>query len=274
MKAMLPWLWLNEAASSVAERLMNEQQPLGDIVPASRLDKAREELLAWAYHGQLVVEGRPWSIPGPEEPDCPDREGWKVINASMWDPCRLRKAIEHRALRTLPSTADPDQTAQVLSIAAIFEASAAPSPDTSEDSQPSDTYIVLNWEQNTLTIDGLEIFEPYGYSDLRVRRADLEEILPPAHSSIGRTVASGTQTELINSPSPRNSGGAPRKFADDLLIEIIRIANGIDGLPEHKQDLIRQLREFHLSSWGDDLPSESTIQRIVDMVYKRIFSKT
>ncbi len=58
---------------------------------------------------------------------------------------------------------------------------------------------------------------------------------------------------------------------DDLLIEIVRIANTPDGLPEKKSELQQQLREL---DWERDGPSESTIYQIVTEVYDRIFSRT
>jgi hypothetical protein len=274
MKAILPWLSLNEAALLVAERLMNERRQ-GDTAGAPSLDEARGELLGWAYRGQLEVQGRFWSIPGPDEPEeFPDQEGWVAINASRWDPSRLLNATKESDLQPAPSTANADDKPAIVSLDTIFAIQATPSPCCNDGSPLPGTYMVVDWEKNVLTIEGTDIYEPYGYSELRVRRVDLEGILPIVHSSTEGMVVSGTPTELINRPRSKNSGGAPRKFADDLLIEIIKIANGIDGLPEDKQDLVRQLRACYLPSWGDDLPSGSTIQRIVDMVYKRIFPRT
>ena len=265
MAVTLRRLWLNEAALTVAERL-GKEEPQKNTLADSTLGKAREALLDWAYRGVLEVQGKSWSIPGPEEPDYPDKVDWIVINASMWDPYRLRKSTEHRELQVSLSTEIPDDAEQVVSIAAIF---AAPSSDRSEDLQQSGTYVVVNWDQNVLTIDGPEIFEPHGYSELRVRRADIDEILPPAEAETEKPASSTKPRGPNDSSLPKDPGGAPRKYADDLLIEIIRIANGIDGLPEHKRDLVQELCKYHASSWGDDVPSPSTIQRIVDMVYKR-----
>ena len=271
MKAVLPWLSLNEAAWLVAERLISEQRQ-SDCPPPSALENARAELLKWAYCGQLEVHGRPWDIPGPEEPDDLYEGRWNVIDTSMWDPYRLREAAVHPDLQPSVLTENQDDTEQVVSIASILESARAPSSDSNEGSQPIGLYVVIDWQKNLLTIDGPGVFEPYGYSDLKVRRVDMEEILPPEQTSAELMGASGGPTESTRSPPSRHSGGAPRKYADDLFIEIIRIANGIDGLPEHKGDLVRQLRAYHAPSWGDDRPSESTIQRIVDMVYKRLFA--
>jgi hypothetical protein len=269
MQARLPWLWLDEAAIIIAERRASEQLQK-NTARASALRSAREELLDWAYRGALEVHGKYWTIDGPEKRDFPDDENWVGIKASMWDPQRRPKETERAELPALPATMDPDATEPLSSEAAILALLTSPAPESSSGSEPSGTYVVVNWEQNVLTIDGPEMFEPHGYHDLRVRAADIDQILPPANTEIGKVGASGKRGGSAGSPSLRNPGGAPRKFVDDFLIEIIRIANGLDGLPDNKQDLVRQLREYHASSWGDDFPSDSTIQQIVNRVYKHV----
>ncbi len=120
--------------------------------------------------------------------------------------------------------------------------------------------IYVDWERNSLTFedrgDPAEFCEPYGYCDLRVRALEIDQIIPPQTQDETGDTDAVRQTGSTGTPSPRNPGGAPRKFADDLFIEIVRIANGIDGLPENKSDLIRHLREYNDPSWGENIPSE------------------
>src|SRR5687767_7681396 len=80
---MMPWLWLNESASLVAQRLADEQ-PSVYASSAAALDIAREQLLDQARRGALVVQGRHFEIS--EEPDVPPLPGWVTIDASYWLP--------------------------------------------------------------------------------------------------------------------------------------------------------------------------------------------
>lgn len=86
-----------------------------------------------------------------------------------------------------------------------------------------------------------------------------------------RSIDAGQQSGPIATPLSKDPGGAPRKFADDLFREIIRVAIGIYGFTEDKSGLVRQLRKYNDPSWGENIPSESTITRIMTMVYKHVF---
>jgi hypothetical protein len=86
--------------------------------------------------------------------------------------------------------------------------------------------------------------------------------------AVDREAAESTGSAMI---SAKNTGGAPRKWRDDLFIEIIRIANTPDGLPETKIELQKRLRSL---DWKEDGPSDSTIYQIVSEVYDRVVSRT
>jgi hypothetical protein len=98
--------------------------------------------------------------------------------------------------------------------------------------------IVVDWGLNRLTFedkgDPEDFHEPYGYCDLRVRALEIDQIIPSPAPNEAEDTDTETQTRSTGTTSGKNPGGAPRKFADGLFIEIIRIANGIDGLPENK----------------------------------------
>lgn len=69
-------------------------------------------------------------------------------------------------------------------------------------------------------------------------------------------------------PSPKNKGGAPGKWDwDGCMLEIVRIANGIDGLPEKQSELVDQLARWFVSQVGEH-PSESQIRVRTSRVYK------
>jgi hypothetical protein len=63
-----------------------------------------------------------------------------------------------------------------------------------------------------------------------------------------------------------SGGGRPPKYAwDPFWIEIIRIANGIDGLPD-QADLVRLMSEWCQKTWGKE-PSQSTIKEKISKIY-------
>jgi hypothetical protein len=85
----LPWLWLNEVALIVAERIAKEQ-PRRFNDTASALYGARQDLLGWAHRGALEVQGKYWSLPeAVENSTYFDDQDWVAIKASLWEPGRL-----------------------------------------------------------------------------------------------------------------------------------------------------------------------------------------
>lgn len=68
-------------------------------------------------------------------------------------------------------------------------------------------------------------------------------------------------------PSPGN-GGRPLKDWEKFLIEVIGIANGIDGLPDKQADLERTMLEWAQSNM-DDPPLETAVRDMVSKIYRR-----
>ncbi len=93
--------------------------------------------------------------------------------------------------------------------------------------EPQSSYWVcilkMNWAANSFMYE-LEDRDDEGYGDLRVRGEDIDRLWPPVDH---RGAGSAASTVVV-----KHAGGAPRKWRDDLLIEIVRIANTPDGLPE------------------------------------------
>ena len=270
----LPWLWLNEAALIVAERLASDRSQDSDF--ASSLDNARKELLGWAHRGSLEIQGKYWSLPeAAVGPGYLDDKDWISLKSSLWEPSRLAHFTGPAPLPASPLPEHQRDEGNLASGGDITDFDALLSK--SQNGLEIKLYdIVVDWDLNTLTFedrgdDPEHVYEPYGYCDLRVRAGEIDHIILPQTQDQTRSIDAGKQSGPIATPLSKNPGGAPRKFADDLFIEIIKVANGIDGLPEDKSDLVRQLRKYNDPSWGQNIPSESTITRIVTIVYKRVF---
>jgi hypothetical protein len=270
----LSWIWLNEAALIVAERLASDRQPYSDDAAAA-LDNARKELLSWARRGSLEIQGKYWSLPeAAGDPSYLDDKDWISLKSSLWKPSRLAHfaAPASRASSPVPEHQLDGGDSTPGKGVTDFETLLS----NSQNNPLIKSYdIVVDWDLNSLTFedngDPEDFHEPYGYCDLRVRALEIDQIIPPPAQYEAGNSDTGNQVQSTSPPPPKNRGGAPRKFVDDLLIEIIRIANHPDGLPDNKEDLVRLLREYNCPSWGENIPSESTRLRIATMVYERIF---
>jgi hypothetical protein len=68
----------------------------------------------------------------------------------------------------------------------------------------------------------------------------------------------------------KSKGGRPRKYDwDALTIEIIRIANSPDGLPESQAELIEQLLQWCENTWGKQ-PAESSVKSRVSKIFNEL----
>jgi hypothetical protein len=269
----LPWLWLNEAALKVAERLARGRSQTPEDAAAA-LNDARRELLSWAHRGALEIQGKYWSLPEAAESSIYlDDKDWISLKSSLWESARLAHYKTPASL--VPSSPEHRNDKRKWTLDSELPSFETLLFNSQNNPQIRQHDIVIDWGLNTIIFedsgDPGDFYQPYGYRDLRVRALEIDQIIPPLTHAVGDG-DTGKQNRPISVPPSKNPGGAPRKFADDLLIEIIKIANRPDGLPDNKQDLVRMLKEYHAPSWGDnDFPSESTIQQIVSRVYKRIF---
>jgi hypothetical protein len=73
--------------------------------------------------------------------------------------------------------------------------------------------------------------------------------------------------DISREETPKNKGGRPVEYDwDAFTIEIICIADGIDGLPETQAELISQMLEWCESTWGKE-PAESSIKSRISLIY-------
>jgi hypothetical protein len=85
------WLWIDEAARRIAQRLGETGSHCSE--PQYALDQAREQLLDEAFRGSIEVEGKAVGLPEQEpqfEPQFEPRE-WEVVNSEYWDPNHRRR---------------------------------------------------------------------------------------------------------------------------------------------------------------------------------------
>jgi hypothetical protein len=106
----------------------------------------------------------------------------------------------------------------------------------------SDISLTVIWENNCFTYEDEGIY--WGYDNLRVQKTDIDRHWPCQTVAAVNEATRRMSSNATNAPQ-RNPGGAPRKYRDDLLIEIIRIAD-IAGLPDRRSDLFQQLRNLSL----------------------------
>ena len=68
----------------------------------------------------------------------------------------------------------------------------------------------------------------------------------------------------------KSKGGRPREYDwDALTIEIIRIANSPDGLPESQAALVEQLLQWCENTWGKQ-PAESSVKARISKVFRAL----
>jgi hypothetical protein len=74
--------------------------------------------------------------------------------------------------------------------------------------------------------------------------------------------------EENSTPEPtKTKGGRPQEYDwDAFTVEIIRIADGIDGLPDTQAELISQMLEWCYESWGKE-PAESSVKSRISLIY-------
>jgi hypothetical protein len=261
----LSWLWLNEAALIVAERLANERPQNSDDAAAG-LDTARKELLSWAHRGALEIQGKYWSLPeAAEDSSYLDDKDWISLKSSLWEPERLAHWAQSATAAASFRPEHQNDEGNLRPREVNFELLLSEPPTIQSNPKP---YIVVDWDLNSLSFNHAD--DPYGYCNLRVRALEIDQIIPPPTQDAAGNSDTGKQNRSTSTP-PKHPGGAPRKYRDDLLIEIIRIAD-LDGLPENKSELERQLREWNDQNREDDIPSVSTIYNIVREVYKKLRS--
>ena len=73
-----------------------------------------------------------------------------------------------------------------------------------------------------------------------------------------------------NDRPSKSKGGRPREYDwDALTIEIIRIANSPDGLPETQSELIERLLQWCENAWGKQ-PADSSVKSRVSKIYNEL----
>jgi len=82
----------------------------------------------------------------------------------------------------------------------------------------------------------------------------------------------GSEVQKLRAVGPetsKNRGGRPPKNWEPFWLEVIRIADHPDGLPERKADLQRQMLEWCEENMAD-APRETSVRDKVSMIYKYV----
>jgi hypothetical protein len=130
----------------------------------------------------------------------------------------------------------------------------------------------LVWQNNCFSYEEEGIC--FGYVRLRVQAAAIDRIWPHQAAADSDNIRQPTAPiSSSKSSTQRDPGGAPRKYRDDLFIEIIRWAdNSPHQVQEKKAELFQHLRNLHLTHWGpNESPSDSTIREVLNKVCDRLY---
>ncbi len=72
---------------------------------------------------------------------------------------------------------------------------------------------------------------------------------------------------------PRKKGGRPEKYDwDEFWIEVARIANLPDGLPERQGKLVRDMLDWCAKTW-EEIPGETTVKDRIRRLYTQAIPK-
>ena len=75
---------------------------------------------------------------------------------------------------------------------------------------------------------------------------------------------------VVDHQTIKSKGGRPREYDwDAVTIEIIRIANSPDGLPESQAALVEQLLQWCENTWGKQ-PAESSVKARTSKVFRAL----
>lgn len=124
----------------------------------------------------------------------------------------------------------------------------------------------FEWDEGGTFYDG-----NMEYKDIWVCFDDLEREFPDSGEPEGDKVGNASaSTEVVRLDTSVAKRGRPPKYAwNEFYVEIIRLANGIDGLPETQAELEATMAEWCLNHWGTE-PAESTIRDKISPIYKAI----
>jgi len=137
----------------------------------------------------------------------------------------------------------------------------------------SDLTVDIIWANNVFSYENEEGFIG-GFDSLRVTASDVDRIWPEQISAGQITAAQPTSPPSRTTKAPRNSGGRPSIYKDDIIKEIIRIANTPDGLPENIDELIQRVKKLNLPHWPAGGPSPNVIPEVVKSYYDTSPPKT
>src|SRR5262249_17595044 len=151
------------------------------------------------------VQGKYWSGPDAPEDSVHRDEKWKPVGSSLWDPQRLGHYTGPAPLdrsRSLNSTiidVNSISSAKPQDLSTLFSNVLA---------EPEQTRffhdIIVHWEINSLTFedrsDPPETYSPSGYSDLRVRAVEIDQIIPPLTQDEPGNTDTGKQKPSTSTP--------------------------------------------------------------------------
>ena len=191
------------------------------------------------------------SLPGE-----PDLSRWMMVDtltveqaACLWagiDPSKNRYAM---------TAAEASRFAPILqAISASVQSGRLPA-----DASANSLSMIGGHESSLVTRDDLMIFA----SAKGERPAFLFDTLIP-------DAAANELPAVVDPQTTKSKGGRPREYDwDALTIEIIRIANSPDGLPETQSELIERLLQWCENAWGKQ-PADSSVKSHVSKIYNEL----
>lgn len=157
-----------------------------------------------------------------------------------------------------PYSRSPSETNRLAPILQLLSA-AIQAGDLPADSSRNSLTLIGDYSKSFVTRDDLIALA----SSKGQRPAFLFDILMP---EIGGEELPESESDL----PAKSKGGRPREYDwDALTIEIIRIANSPDGLPETQAELIKRLLQWCENAWGKQ-PADSSVKSRVSKIYNEL----
>ena len=191
------------------------------------------------------------SLPGE-----PDLSRWMMVDTlTVEQAACLWAGIDPSKNRYARTAAEASRFAPILqAISASVQSGRLPA-----DASANALSMIGGHESSLVTRDDLMIFA----SAKGERPAFLFDTLIP-------DAAANELRAVVDPQTTKSKGGRPQEYDwDALTIEIIRIANSPDGLPESQAALVEQLLQWCENTWGKQ-PAESSVKARISKIFRAL----
>lgn len=130
--------------------------------------------------------------------------------------------------------------------------------------------VAYRWDTTSGRIQRLSVDEWLGYrADEFIRRGEWDNGGRYAHAYEELLLIKEPEQAPPKRPSSKKGGRPPKYDWDDFYCEVVRIANGLDGLPEKQGELEKAMLDWCSQHWNTE-PGESTIRTKIARIYQKV----